>query len=47
MFWRLHLPLLRASIGTAALMVMVDVLKELPATMILRPFDVQTLAVAV
>lgn len=42
---RLHLPLLRSSIGTAGLLVFVDVMKELPATLILRPFDFNTLAV--
>jgi iron(III) transport system permease protein len=42
---RLHLPLLRGSLLTAGLLVFVDVLKELPATMILRPFDFNTLAV--
>ncbi len=42
---RLHLPLLRGSLFTAGLLVFVDVLKELPATMILRPFDFNTLAV--
>lgn len=44
---RVHLPLLRASIATAALVVMVDVLKELPATMILAGFNTTTLAVHV
>ena len=44
---RLHLPLMRTGILTAMLLVIVDVLKELPATMILRPFNFQTLAVAV
>lgn len=40
-----HLPLLRGSLLTAALMVFVDVVKELPATLIVRPFDFDTLAV--
>lgn len=40
-----HLPMLRASLFTALLMVFVDVLKELPATLILRPFNFNTLAV--
>ncbi len=44
---RVHMPMLRISILTGALMVFVDVLKELPATMILRPFDLRTLAVTV
>lgn len=42
---RVHAPLLRGSVLTAALLVFVDVLKELPATLILRPFDFNTLAV--
>lgn len=42
---RVHVPLLRGSVLTAALLVFVDVLKELPATLILRPFDFNTLAV--
>ncbi|WCN08053.1 ABC transporter permease [Marinomonas mediterranea] len=42
---RIHLPLLKSSILTAILIVFVDVLKELPATLILRPFNFNTLAV--
>jgi iron(III) transport system permease protein len=42
---RIHAPLLRPSILTALLLVGVDVLKELPATLVLRPFDFNTLAV--
>lgn len=42
---RVHLPLLRGGLLTAALLVFVDTMKELPATTILRPFDVNTLAV--
>jgi len=41
----IHLPLLKGSILTAFLIVFVDVLKELPATLILRPFNFDTLAV--
>jgi iron(III) transport system permease protein len=40
-----HLPLLRGSLATALLLVFVDVLKELPTTLILRPFNFNTLAV--
>jgi iron(III) transport system permease protein len=40
-----HLPILRPSILTALLIVFVDVMKELPATLILRPFNYDTLAV--
>ncbi|AHC73934.1 iron (III) transport system, permease protein putative [Candidatus Endolissoclinum faulkneri L5] len=42
---RVHLPMLRSSLLTATLIVFVDVMKELPATMILRPFNFNTLAV--
>jgi iron(III) transport system permease protein len=44
---RVHAPLLRGSLLTAAMLIFVDVLKELPATMIVRPFDFDTLAVRV
>ena len=43
--WRVHIPMLRGSLLTAVLLVFVDVLKELPATLILRPFNFNTLAV--
>jgi iron(III) transport system permease protein len=39
-----HLPMLRGTLLTAALVVFVDVMKELPATLILRPFNFETLA---
>lgn len=42
---RIHLPMLRGSLATALLLVFVDVLKELPTTLILRPFNFSTLAV--
>jgi iron(III) transport system permease protein len=42
---RVHLPMLKGSLLTALLLVFVDVLKELPATLILRPFNFNTLAV--
>ncbi len=42
-----HAPLLRGSLATAALLVFVDVMKELPATLIVRPFGFDTLAVHV
>jgi len=41
----IHFPLMRVSVLTALLLVFVDVLKELPATLILRPFNYNTLAV--
>jgi iron(III) transport system permease protein len=40
----INLPLLKAALGTAAILVFVDVLKELPLTLILRPFNFHTLA---
>ena len=43
--WRVHIPMLRGSLLAALLLVFVDVLKELPATLILRPFNFNTLAV--
>ena len=42
---RIHVPLMRGSVLTALLVCFVDILKELPATLILRPFDFNTLAV--
>ncbi|MBZ0126899.1 MAG: iron ABC transporter permease [Rhodocyclales bacterium] len=41
---RVHLPLLRGSLLTAGLLVFVDVMKELPATLVMRPFNYDTLA---
>ncbi|MGF2685806.1 ABC transporter permease [Marinobacter sp. DUT-3] len=41
---RVHLPMLRGTLITAALVVFVDCMKELPATLILRPFNFDTLA---
>lgn len=41
---RVHLPLLRPAIGAAALLVFVDAMKELPATLLLRPMNFDTLA---
>ena len=42
---RVHTPLLKRSVLAAALLVFVDVMKELPATLVLRPFNTDTLAV--
>ncbi len=42
---RVHAPLLGGSLLTAALLVFVDVMKELPATFAMRPFNFDTLAV--
>lgn len=42
-----HLPMIKGSIGTALLLVFVDGVKELPATLLLRPFNFDTLATRV
>lgn len=44
---RVHAPLMLGSISTAAMLVFVDVVKELPATLVLRPFNFDTLATRV
>ncbi|MBB5722871.1 iron(III) transport system permease protein [Loktanella ponticola] len=44
---RIYLPLMRASVGSAMLLVFVDAVKELPATLLLRPFSYDTLATRV
>ena len=41
---RIHLPLLSPALGAAAILVFVDCMKELPATLLLRPFGFETLA---
>lgn len=41
---RVHLPLLRPALGAAALLIFVDCMKELPATLLLRPLNFETLA---
>lgn len=43
--WHVHAPMLKNSLFTAMLLVFVDVSKELPATLIVRPFNFETLAV--
>lgn len=43
--FKVHLPIMKGSVLTALLIVFVDVMKELPATLILRPFNFNTLAV--
>ncbi len=45
--WRIHLPLIRGGLSAAAILVFVDVMKEMPATLLLRPFGYDTLAVRV
>ena len=42
--WRIHIPLVRGSLIAAGTIVFVDSMKELPATLILRPFNFDTLA---
>jgi iron(III) transport system permease protein len=42
--WRVHIPLLVPALGAAALLVFVDAMKELPATLLMRPFNFETLA---
>ena len=44
---RVHLPLLRPAVLSGLLLVFIDVMKELPATLILRPFNFETLATRV
>ena len=46
MLRKVHLPLLKTSLLTSILLVMSDLVKELPATLILRPFNFETLAVS-
>ncbi len=43
--WRIHLPLVSQGMVAAAILVFVDVMKELPATVMLRPFGMDTLAI--
>jgi len=45
--FKIHLPLLKSALGAAALLVFVDSMKELPATLLLRPFNFDTLATQV
>ena len=44
---RIHVPMIRGSVLTAAILIFVDTAKELPATLILRPFNFETLATTV
>ena len=45
LLWHIHIPIISTSILTAGLIVFVDVMKELPATLLLRPFNFNTLAI--
>jgi iron(III) transport system permease protein len=44
--WNVHLPVMGPSLLSAVLIVFIDVMKELPGTLILRPFNFDTLAIA-
>ncbi len=46
LFYRLHLPLMRSATILAATLIFIDVIKELPATLILRPLGMDTLSVS-
>ncbi len=45
--WRVHVPIIRGSMLAAGLLIFVDCAKELPATLLLRPFGMNTLATTV
>tara|TARA_Y100000816_G_scaffold133739_1_gene94510 strand:- start:1006 stop:2634 length:1629 start_codon:yes stop_codon:yes gene_type:complete len=45
MFFKIHFPLMKTSILTSLILVISEIIKELPATLILRPFNFDTLAV--
>ena len=45
-FFRLHIPLLKPSIIIAGTLIFLDIVKELPATLVLRPLDIETLAIS-
>ena len=45
LFFKIHFPLMKTSILTSLILVISEIIKELPATLILRPFNFDTLAV--
>lgn len=47
LLWRVYLPMLRPGLITALILVFIDVMKEMPATLLLRPFGWDTLAVRI
>ncbi len=47
MAWRIQIPLMRPALASAALLIFVDCIKELPATLLLRPLNTETLATQV
>ncbi|MDP8918351.1 MAG: iron ABC transporter permease [Pseudomonadota bacterium] len=47
MVWKIQLPLMRPALASAALLIFVDCIKELPATLLLRPLNTETLSTLV
>jgi iron(III) transport system permease protein len=47
LLWRVHVPLLRRGLLTALILVFVETMKEMPATLLLRPIGLNTLAVEI
>jgi iron(III) transport system permease protein len=45
--WNIHTPLMSGGLLTSAMLVFVDVMKELPATLVIRPFNFDTLGIRV
>jgi iron(III) transport system permease protein len=45
--WKIHTPLMAGGLLTSAMLVFVDVMKELPATLVIRPFNFDTLGIRV
>ena len=45
--WKVHTPLMAGGLITSAMLVFVDVMKELPATLVIRPFNFDTLGIRV
>ena len=45
--WKIHTPLMSGGLLTSAMLVFVDVMKELPATLVIRPFNFDTLGIRV
>ena len=47
MLWRVHVPILKSGLLTALLLGFVDIMKEMPITLMIRPFGWDTLAVKI
>jgi iron(III) transport system permease protein len=47
MVWKIQIPLMRPALASAALLIFVDCIKELPATLLLRPLNTETLSTLV